>query len=43
VIFLESLPKMSGWKVLYRELREKYGGFPKGKEVSAIAKAVEKA
>jgi long-chain acyl-CoA synthetase len=43
VIFLENLPKMSGWKVLYRELREKYGGFPKGKEVSAIAKAVEKA
>jgi len=42
VIFLGSLPKMGGWKVLYRELRERYGGFPKGKEVSAVAKAVER-
>jgi len=29
VIFLDSLPKMGGWKVLHRVLREKYGGFPK--------------
>ncbi|RLF20354.1 MAG: acyl-CoA synthetase [Thermoprotei archaeon] len=29
VVFLESLPKMGGWKVLHRVLREKYGGFPK--------------
>lgn len=28
VIFLESLPKVGGWKILYRVLREKYGGFP---------------
>ncbi|RLF15242.1 MAG: acyl-CoA synthetase [Thermoprotei archaeon] len=28
VIFLDSLPKMAGWKVLHRVLREKYGGFP---------------
>jgi len=37
VIFLESLPKMSGWKVLYRELREKYGGFPKSREEASAA------
>jgi long-chain acyl-CoA synthetase len=29
VIFLDSLPKIGGWKVLRRVLREKYGGFPK--------------
>jgi long-chain acyl-CoA synthetase len=29
VLFLDSLPKMGGWKVLHRVLREKYGGFPK--------------
>ncbi|MEM4576315.1 MAG: class I adenylate-forming enzyme family protein [Candidatus Nezhaarchaeales archaeon] len=28
VIFLDSLPRMGGWKILYRELREKFGGFP---------------
>ncbi|MEM2534624.1 MAG: class I adenylate-forming enzyme family protein [Candidatus Nezhaarchaeales archaeon] len=32
IIFLDSLPKMGGWKILYRELREKYGGFPKRQE-----------
>ncbi|MEM4699712.1 MAG: class I adenylate-forming enzyme family protein [Candidatus Nezhaarchaeales archaeon] len=31
VIFVNELPKMAGWKVLHRVLREKYGGFPKGK------------
>ncbi|MEM2213326.1 MAG: class I adenylate-forming enzyme family protein [Candidatus Nezhaarchaeales archaeon] len=29
VIFLDNLPKMCGWKILHRVLREKYGGFPK--------------
>lgn len=28
IVFLEELPKMSGWKVLRRVLKEKYGGFP---------------
>jgi len=28
IIFLDSLPKMGGWKVLHRVLRERYGGFP---------------
>jgi len=37
VIFLESLPKMSGWKVLYRELREKYGGFPRSRREPTVA------
>ncbi|RLF07545.1 MAG: acyl-CoA synthetase [Thermoprotei archaeon] len=31
IIFLESLPKMGGWKILHRVLREKYGGFPDSK------------
>ncbi|RLF11489.1 MAG: acyl-CoA synthetase [Thermoprotei archaeon] len=29
VIFVDSLPKMGGWKILHRVLREQYGGFPK--------------
>ena len=29
VIFLDNLPKMGGWKILHRVLKEKYGGFPK--------------
>jgi len=28
VIFLDNLPKMGGWKILHRVLKEKYGGFP---------------
>ncbi|MHC1627331.1 MAG: class I adenylate-forming enzyme family protein [Candidatus Nezhaarchaeales archaeon] len=32
VVFLESLPKMGGWKVLHRVLRERYGGFPESKK-----------
>ncbi|HEU16799.1 MAG TPA: long-chain fatty acid--CoA ligase [Nitrososphaeria archaeon] len=28
VIFMEELPKMSGWKVLRRALRERFGNFP---------------
>ncbi|MGC8969455.1 MAG: class I adenylate-forming enzyme family protein [Conexivisphaera sp.] len=28
VIFLDELPKMSGWKVLRRALRERFGNFP---------------
>ncbi|MGC8936764.1 MAG: class I adenylate-forming enzyme family protein [Candidatus Methanomethylicaceae archaeon] len=29
IIFLESLPKIGGWKILRRVLRERYGNFPK--------------
>jgi long-chain acyl-CoA synthetase len=29
VLFLDALPKMAGWKILHRVLRETYGGFPK--------------
>ena len=32
IVFLDSLPKMSGWKVLRRALREQYGGFPEHKK-----------
>ncbi len=28
IFFVDSLPKMSGWKVLRRLLRDRYGGFP---------------
>lgn len=35
IVFLDCLPKMGGWKILYRELREKYGGFPKDKSMVA--------
>ncbi|MCX8182731.1 MAG: acyl--CoA ligase [Candidatus Methanomethyliaceae archaeon] len=28
IVFLESLPKIGGWKVLRRALRDQYGGFP---------------
>jgi len=36
IFFVESLPKMSGWKILRRLLRERYGGFPpEGQKVVA--------
>jgi hypothetical protein len=28
VIFMDELPKMSGWKVLRRALRERFDNFP---------------
>jgi Acyl-CoA synthetases (AMP-forming)/AMP-acid ligases II len=30
IVFLEELPKMGGWKILRRVLREKFGNFPSG-------------
>lgn len=29
IVFVDSIPRMGGWKTLRRVLREKYGGFPK--------------
>lgn len=38
VVFLDDLPKMGGWKVLYRALREKYGGFSQTEEERSMMK-----
>ncbi|MBC7112988.1 MAG: acyl--CoA ligase [Candidatus Methanomethyliales bacterium] len=38
IFFLESLPKMSGWKILRRLLRDRYGGFPsEGQKVVGVS------
>ncbi len=31
IVFVESLPRVGGWKIMRRVLREMYGGFPKEK------------
>lgn len=31
IIFLDELPKMGGWKIMRRTLREVYGGFPESR------------
>lgn len=41
ILFLDSLPKIGGWKVLRKELRRVYGGFPENKKAVEML-AVEK-